>query len=65
MMTTYDEMSWPSVTIEEVERSGYLYRWRVEPMLHGAPCLNFGVEYSRRVAETKASNYVRLILGEE
>ncbi len=60
----YDEMSWPHVTIEEVERSGYLYRWRVEPMLRGAPCNNFGVEYSRRGAETKASNYVRLILGE-
>ena len=33
-------------------------------MLRGAQCNNFGVEYSRRGAETKASNYVRLILGE-
>lgn len=58
------ELKWPRVTVEQTP--GGFCRWRVEPVLPGKqPCLNFGVEFSRAVAEQKAWNYSQLLLGED
>lgn len=61
-MCPLEQLKWPRVKFEHA--SG-LTRWRVEPAMAGAPCLNFGVEFSRETAETKAGNYVRLLFGED
>lgn len=58
---TTKKRTWPRV---EFDKTGCLFHWKVEPMLMGAPCLNFGYEFSQHVAETKADNYVRLLFGE-
>jgi hypothetical protein len=57
-----ENLDWPKVKFEQV---GCFTRWSVEPAMKGAPCWNRGIEFSQHLAEKKAGNYVRLLLGEE